>query len=48
MALMAAPLTELRPGTELDVDRLSHADREARQPDDHEANHEQHGARGGI
>src|SRR6266568_9302113 len=43
-----AVFSELRTRPQLDVDRLADADGEAGEPDDHEADYEQHGARGGI
>src|ERR1700694_732797 len=53
MALTLAPVVlalvgGLRPRTELDVDRLPDANRKAGEPDDHQADHEEHRARRGI
>jgi hypothetical protein len=46
--LMLGPLSHLGPRPELDVDRLPDANGEAGEPDDHEADYEQHRARRGI
>jgi hypothetical protein len=58
MALTLAPLVlapfvralvgGLRPRTELDIDRLTDTDREAGEPDNHQAHDEEHRARRGI